>query len=112
MAIKIQEGRIINWTNDTGSDVANKAIVDLGTRIGVAQTDIVDGDVGAVELVGVYEETAATADVIAVCDQLYWDGTQLTTATDDGSGTDYTPAGMAVSAKAATVAGTVNVRIG
>jgi len=112
MAVKIQEGRIIDWINNTGSEVANKSVIDLGTRIGVSQTVIEDGDVGAVELVGVYEEVAATADAVAVGNQLYWDGTQLTTAADDGADTNYTPAGMAVTSKAGSVAGSVNVRIG
>lgn len=111
MAVKIQEGRIIDWTNDTGVEVANKSVVDLTTCIGVAQTTIAIGDVGAVELVGVYEETAATADAIAVGDQLYWDATNKVLTTSDGTGAN-TPAGMAVTAKAATVAGSVNVRIG
>lgn len=107
MAVKIQEGKIIDWENTTGVEVANKSVVDLGTRIGVAQTVIAIGETGAVELVGVYEETASTADEINVGDALYWNGTSLTTTS-----TDNTPAGMATSAKAAATAGSVYVRIG
>ena len=107
MAVKIQCGKIIDWINDTGSDVTNKGVVDLTTRIGVAQVGIADGDIGAVEVVGVYEEVATTADAIAVGDQLYWNGTELTTTS-----TGNTPAGMAVTSKAAATAGSVHVRIG
>lgn len=114
MAKKIQEGNVIDWTNNTGSDVAVGAVVDLTTRVGVALTNIASGETGAVDLEGVYEETALDADAVAVGGQTYWTGSALTTAADDGGSpaTAYTPAGMAVSAKAAATAGTVNVRIG
>ncbi len=107
MAIEKQEGRVIDWTNGTGSDVSVNSMVDLTSRVGVAMSDIANGDTGAVKLVGVFEETAATADAIAVGDLLYWDGSALTK-----TATDNTPAGMAVSAKTAAVAGSVDVRIG
>jgi len=107
MAVLIQDGNVIDWINDTGDEVVVNSVVDLTTRVGVAQATIADGDTGAVRLTGVFEETATTANEIAVGDQLYWSGTELTTTS-----TDNTPVGMATTDKAATAAGTVQVRLG
>lgn len=104
MATKIQEGNVIDYA--AGADISVGDVVDLTSRIGVALTDIANGDTGAVDLEGVYEITATTATEFAVGDQTYWDGSALTKTDTD------TPAGMAVSAKAAAAAGSIHVRIG
>jgi len=57
----------------------------------------------------VVEAVAATDKEIKVGDKLYWDHVNrvLTIDANDGNGTDYNPAGHAVTGKAANVAGTV-----
>lgn len=106
MATKIQDGNVIDWENGTGADVAVGDVIDLTSRIGVALTDIANTETGAVDLEGVYEIVATTATQFVVGDAVYWDGTALTKTNTD------TPAGTAVTAKAAATAGNVNVRIG
>lgn len=75
--------------------------------IGIAQVAGLTGENISVDLVGVYEYTCATADTVAVGDNLFWDGTELTTVQDTN-----TFAGKAWSAKAGAEAGTAQVKIG
>ncbi len=114
-AIEIQNGEYIDYTL-TG-DVSVGDVVPLGTgMIGIATTSGLAGETIALEIEDVYQIAAATADEINVGDKLYFDHTnrELTTKADsngDGTGTPFAPAGRAVTAKAANVAGTVNVKL-
>ncbi len=113
-AVRIQDGEIVDYTA-TGA-VANGDVIPLTDRVGVALGDAVAGEVVSLQLDGVFEITAATADAIAFGDVLYFDDTNrvVTTKSDsngDGTGTPFVKAGIATSAKAANVAGTVYVKI-
>lgn len=113
-ATKIQAGAVVDYTA-TGT-IANGDVIPLVDRVGVALGDAVVGDSISLELEGVFEITAATADTIAFGDVLYFDGTnrEVTIKTDtvgDGTGTAYVKAGIATTSKAATVAGSVYVKI-
>ncbi|MFW6344708.1 MAG: DUF2190 family protein [Halomonas sp.] len=59
-----QDGQTVTWTNDTGSDVSSGDPVVLGSQLGVAITDIADGDIGGVALEGVWELPKATGSAI------------------------------------------------
>jgi len=114
-AIKIQTGNVVDYT--ATAVIANGDVIELTDRIGVAQGNAEIGEVVALDLVGVYDIVAADADAIAFGDKVYYDaaGGNITTATDsvgDGTGTAYTPAGIAISTKAGATAGNVWVRIG
>ena len=105
-AIKIQEGDVVDYTA-TGV-VANGDIIPLIDRIGVALNDAVSGDVISLELDGVFEITATTADTIVFGTVLYFDAsTRAVTTTATGN----VFAGIAISAKSATVAGSVLVKL-
>jgi len=85
MKNKIQNGRIIDYVNGTGSLIASGSLVIFGVLFGIAVTDIADGETGAVELEGVFELTKATG-AIAQGAKVYWDGTAkkvTTTSTDN-----------------------------
>lgn len=116
MAKKIQTGDRVDYTA-TGT-VANGDVIALDNSIGVAQGNAESGEVIALDLVGVYEIAGADADAISFGNQLYFDGINnnvVTIETDtvgDGSGTAYPKAGIAISEKAAAVAGSVWVKIG
>lgn len=106
-AVKIQEGGVIDYT--AGGTIANGDVVPLTDRIGVALDDAVSGDIISIALEGVFEITGKTADTFAAGTVVYFDATAREITTTD---TSNTPAGIAVTAKAGSSAGTVNVKIG
>lgn len=75
--------------------------------VGIAQTAGAVGENISVDTVGVYEFPAKTADTFAVGAVVYYDGSEITT-----TATANTRAGIAWSAKASAVEGTVEVKIG
>lgn len=71
---KQQEGDVITWTNDTGSNVAAGGIAVIKHMIGVALVDIANGASGAVALEGVFSNIPkVTAAVFVVGEKLIWD---------------------------------------
>ena len=105
-ATKIQEGAVVDYTA-TGT-IANGDVIPLVDRVGVALGDAVVGDGISLELEGVFEIGATTADVIAFGAVVYFDAaTRLVTTVSTGN----VKAGIATTAKAATVAGSVYVKI-
>lgn len=95
-AVYSQRGEAIDFANDTGADIAANDIVAFGGHVGVAGTDIPDGETGTLHMVGVFEmpkDSAAIdagADVYLVSDAI--------SATKGGTGVF---AGYAVAAAAA-----------
>ena len=75
--------------------------------VGIAQTAGLSGENISVDTAGVYEFDGLNADVIAVGDILYFDGTYVTT-----TATANTRVGTAWSTKAGTSDGVVEVKIG
>ena len=106
-AVKIQEGGVIDYT--AGGTIANGDVVPLTDRVGVALDDAVSGDTISLALEGVFEITATTANTFAIGTVVYFDASARSVTTVS---TSNTPAGIAVTAKAGSAAGTVNVKIG
>jgi len=106
-AILYQEGRVIDHTLAGAVDVGD--VVPLGTSmVGIASTSGLTGEVVALEIEKVWQITAATADVIAVGDLLYFDATNRVLTTVSAG---MVRAGRAISAKAAATAGSVYVKL-
>lgn len=111
----VQKGSSIDYTNSGTAVIHAGDIVTLGTRIGVAATDIAVGAVGAVAVCGVFAAPKASG-AVTVGSALYYDSTNknITTTASTGSGetkVDNTPAGWAV-APAASADTEVLVKIG
>ena len=87
-----QRGEAIDYTATDA--LANGDVVDLATRIGVA--DIPAGETGTVHIVGVFEIPKATG-AVTVGQALYWDKAAKKITTDDAESAN-TPAGWAVAA--------------
>lgn len=104
----IQEGKIIDVV--VGSDVDGGDPVNFGTRIGLASTGALSGETVALQIEGVFEFTAATADTIALGDKIYLDNVTGTEATVVS--TSNQTIGYATTEKAGAVAGTVRVKLG
>ncbi len=59
-----QHGQTVDWTNGTGSNVASGDPVVIGTQLGVAITDIANGESGTVAMEGVFSIPKATGSAI------------------------------------------------
>lgn len=68
-----QAGKVLDWTNGTGSDVASGDVVAIGDTIGIALTNIANGADGAVAVEGVYEVAKTTGTAWALGDALDYD---------------------------------------
>lgn len=97
-AVFIQDGDRIDFLNETGADIGVGEVLPMVSRIGVPMTNIVQNDIGAVKVTGVFEVPAVTGTAFAVGDAVYWNDTSgyvTTTATGN------TPAGFAIAPKLA-----------
>lgn len=106
-ATEIQQGVVIDYTLSGTVDVGD--VVPLGTgMVGIAKTSGLAGEIIALDIEKVFEINAATADAIAIGDVVYFDATNRVITTVSAG---MVRAGRAVSAKGATVAGVVSVKI-
>lgn len=87
-----QRGESLDYTNNGTAVIEANTIITLGTRIGVAGTDIIPGEKGSVHVTGVYEIQKTGTEAIDMGAAVYFDGTGIT---NDTSGT---PAGYAAAA--------------
>lgn len=102
-----EEAQVIEWTNDTGSDVAAGDVVDLTNLVGVAQDDIANGESGILHVKGVFTLPKDDNLVVSQGDRVYYD---TSNAEVDKTAEDQTYAGIAWSAATQT-ATTVPVAI-
>lgn len=122
-AIYYQRGETLDYFPT--ENVKNGAVVDLGTRIGVAAAPILAGEQGAVHVVGVFAMAKANGEAITQGAAVYYDAeadaittTAEATITVEGEGEEEdttttvknTPAGYAAASAAATDA-TVLVKL-
>lgn len=108
IARKVQVGDTVDVV--ATAPVVGGQPIDFGVRVGIASTDAVADELFALQLEGVFEFTAVTADTIALGDKIYLDnvgGVEATTVS-----TSNKIIGYAVTEKAGAVAGTVNVKLG
>lgn len=112
-----QKGEVLDHTPETA--VENGAVVSLGTRIGIAGSDIAAGELGHVHVVGVFELDKADGETIPMGTAVYYDAandcvTAAASATtgegEEAETTDNIPAGYAA-APAAAADATVLVKL-
>lgn len=87
-----QRGESLDYVNGTAAVIEANSIINLGTRIGIAGTDINPGEKGSVHVTGVFEFEKTGAAKIEMGAAVYFDGTGITNATGG------TPAGYAAAA--------------
>ena len=104
-AIYYQRGETLDYFPT--ENVESGAVVDLGTRIGVAAAHILAGEQGAVHMVGVFAMTKADGEAIDQGTAVYYDSAADAITATEGSNT---PAGYAA-ASAATTDATVLVKL-
>ena len=98
-----QRGEAIDYTNGSGSKIEANEIVVLGSHVGVAGSDIANGETGALHVFGVFEMPKKASEAISAGTDVYWDGTGITASADDGgnTATAYPSAGYAIQAAVA-----------
>lgn len=107
-AVRKQVGDIIDIT--AGSDLNGGDPVDFGTRVGIASTGVLSGESVALQLEGVFEFVAVTANTFALGDKVYLDNVGGVEATTTATSNQII--GYAVTEKAGAVAGVVRVKLG
>ena len=90
-----QRGESLDYTNNGTSVIEANTIIDLGTRIGVAGTDINPGEKGSIHVTGVWQIKKTGAEAIEMGAAVYFDGTGIT------NDTSKTPVGYAAEAAGA-----------
>ena len=112
-----QKGEVLDYTPKDA--VGNGAVVSLGTRIGIAGSDISAGELGHLHVVGVFELDKADGETIPMGTAVYYDAandcvTAAASATtgegEEAKTTDNIPAGYAA-ADAAQDSATVLVKL-
>lgn len=116
-AVYLQRGEALDYPNASGSKIDAGTVVVLTAgaagRIGVTGTDIPDGTVGSVHVAGVFEMPKSSSNALTLGEKVYWNGTGITEADNDGEGTPtYYPVAGFVAVAAAAGDTTVAVKIG
>lgn len=109
-----QRGETLDYRNDTDTKIEANTIIPFGSRIGVAGTDIFPGELGSIHVTGVFEINKTVTEAVEMGTEVYFDGTGITTAEDDGAETNPTTYPLAgYAAQAATAADTIiRVKLG
>ena len=89
-----QRGETIDYVNPTSTIIEANTIIGLGSRIGVAGTNIPPQETGSVHVTGVWEIKKTDANAVALGSEVFFDGEGITATS--GSGT--LPAGYAIQA--------------
>ena len=69
----VQEGKVMTWTNATGSAVAAGAVVVVGSLVGVALGSIANGATGELAIEEVWEVTKDATLAISQGADVFWD---------------------------------------
>ncbi len=69
----VGEAHRLQWTNNTGADVASGDVVVLGDCISIAVIAVATSAVGTLEVDGIHDLDADSATAFVFGDQLYWD---------------------------------------
>mgnify|MGYP001076065457 CR=1 FL=1 len=99
----VQPGKVLQWTNGTGSAVTAGSVVVMGALLGVALVDIANGASGSVAIDGVFDVPKVSGAVIAQGESLTWDVSA--TAFDDNAAVAATGDLTGAAAVAAEAAG-------
>ncbi len=97
-----QKGEVLDFTPT--EDVKNGQVVPIGSRVGVAGSDIPANEQGHLHVAGVFEMDKAAGEAVTMGTALYYDAANDCVTATAGEGT--TPAGYAAGdadAKATTV---------
>lgn len=92
-----QRGETLDYKNTGTAVIEANTVMVIGSRIGVAGTDIMPGEVGSLHVTGVFEMPKTASGAIEMGTNVYFDGNGIT----DTEGEDTALAGYAAQAAAA-----------
>ncbi|GAA5446193.1 hypothetical protein Misp06_04402 [Microbulbifer sp. NBRC 101763] len=69
----VQDGRVLDYTNNTGSDITSGQVLAVGAVLGVAMDDIAVGASGVIAIEGVFTVPKVSAAEINQGETLTWD---------------------------------------
>lgn len=87
----LQRGEALDYKNSTTKVIPAGAIITIGSRLGVAGTEIAPGQIGSLHMGGVWTIKKTGTAAIEMGQTLYFDGTGITDAAKGGSGDSSTP---------------------
>ena len=93
-----QRGEALDYINSTDATIPNNTLVQIGDRLGVTGTTIEPGQTGSLHVGGVWEINKTGTAAITMGQTVYFDGTGITDAKDNGATTNptaYIEAGFA-----------------
>ena len=98
-----QRGETLDYKNTGTETIEANTVISFGRHIGVAGTDILPGEVGAIHVTGVFEMPKAVTEEIQMGETVYFNGDGITNVENDGETqpTSYPIAGYAVQAATA-----------
>ena len=79
-----QRGEALDYINSGDSTIDANPIVKIGSHIGVTGGAIAPGETGALHMGGVWEMPKTGTNAISMGQAVYWDGSGITDAADDG----------------------------
>ena len=79
-----QRGEALDYKNTGDSSIAANTIIKVGAHLGVTGGTIPAGEVGALHMTGVWEMPKTGTSAISMGQAVYWDGSGITDAADDG----------------------------
>lgn len=83
-----QRGEALDYANSTDATIPANTIVQIGSRIGVTGNSIAPGEIGSLHVGGVWEMPKTGASAIDMGTTVYFDGTGITDAENDGAEQD------------------------
>lgn len=97
-AVYVQKGDNLDYRNTGNALIEAGSVVVLGSRIGIAGTDILPGELGSLVMDGVYKLPKAAGEVIAAGTDVFYTEEGITAApggagADAGTGEDDAQAG-------------------
>lgn len=97
-----QRGETIDFKNETGAKIEANTIITLGSRVGIAGTDINPGEVGSLHVTGVFKMEKVAEEEIEAGTEVYLDSDGKITAEDGTPDPGYVKAGFAAKTAAST----------
>ena len=79
-AVYVQRGETLDFVNETDSLIEAGQVVELGSRVGVAGTDIPVGEKGSVHMTGVFRMSKKAGEAIAAGTDVYYSADGITSA--------------------------------
>lgn len=100
-----QKGDTLDFKNETGDLIEANTIIVVGKKVGIAGTNIQNGETGSIHMSGVFEMPKNSESEIKIGTPVYYDGAGITESEDNGKTEGekvvYTPAGYAAGTSAA-----------